>query len=96
MIERKVREELGNNIEYKLGGPIVFFRVERFENNTQEMVKIFAIGYEAQHLKGEIELGDHHDQLEWVNVASFVPEDYFTGGGLKGVKEYLEIKKNNE
>ncbi len=89
VIERKMGEELGKEVRYELGQPQVFFRVERLEHNTQKMVRIFAIGYAATYLGGEIRLGDHHDRMEWVDVDSFKPEDYFTGGWLAGVQEYL-------
>lgn len=89
VIARKVREELGSNVIYELGQPQVFFRVERLEHNTQEIVRIFGIGYAATYVSGEIALGDHHDQMEWVNVNTFIPEDYFTGGWLAGVQDYL-------
>lgn len=89
VIERKIKEELGGQVVYELGEPSVFFRVERLEHNTQEMVRIFGIGYTATYMSGEISLGDHHDQMEWVDINTFVPEDYFTGGWLTGVQEYL-------
>jgi len=95
VIQRKISEELGPDIKYKLGEPKVFFRHERKEQRLGETVRIFAIGYEAQYLGGEVQLGDHHDKLEWVNVKTFKPEDYFTGGWLKGIKEYLELVNEN-
>lgn len=93
VIARKMREEIGEDVRYELGAPKVFFRVERLENNTQEMVRIFAIGYEAKYLSGEITLGDHHDQMEWVDINNFNPEDYFTGGWLAGVQEYIKNQR---
>lgn len=89
-IERKIKEELGPDVRYELGDPQVFFRVERLEHSSQEMVRIFGIGYAATYLGGEVRLGDHHDQMEWVDVKTFKPEDYFTGGWLTGVQEYVE------
>lgn len=96
VIERKMNEELGGDIQYELDDPIVFFRVERLEFNTSEQVRIFAIGYEARYLGGEIRLGEHHDKMEWVDVNSFKPEDYFEGGWLLGVREYLAKIKSND
>lgn len=90
VIKRKMREELGADVNYKIGEPKVFFRVERAEHNLNgKLVRIFGIGYDAEYLGGKIHLGDHHDQMLWVNVNEFNPEDYFTGGWLEGVKEYL-------
>lgn len=90
VISRKINEELGSDVKYDLGEPQVFFRVERLEHNTQEMVRIFGIGYAATYLGGEVRLGDHHDQMEWVDINTFKPEEYFTGGWLTGVQEYLQ------
>lgn len=89
VIERKMKEEVGEDFKYTVGEPVVFFRVEREENalNNQK-VRIFAVGYEAEYKAGEVQLGDHHDKYEWVSADSFNPSDYFTGGWLEGVKEY--------
>jgi ADP-ribose pyrophosphatase YjhB (NUDIX family) len=90
VIQRKVREELGDQIRYMLGVPQVFFRVERQEHDQDgQTVRIFGIGYAAKYEGGDIKMGKHHDQMEWVDVRSFNPADYFTGGWLDGVKEYL-------
>ena len=97
VIERKVNEELGQDIKYTLGVPRVFFKVERQEHNLGgQLVRIFGVGYEASYLGGEIRLGDHHDQMEWVETKSFQPEQYFTGGWLSGVKDYLRLIKDND
>ena len=90
---RKMREELGNDVKYTIGEPKVFFRVERIEQQTEgfagKKVHIFAIGYEATYEGGELSLGDHHDKMEWVDVRTFDPKKYFTGGWLTGIEEYL-------
>ncbi len=73
-IQRKIEEELGSDVRYEIGEPAVFFRVERLEHSSQEMVRIFDIGYTALYSGGEIRLGDHHDRMEWVDVNNFKPE----------------------
>lgn len=92
---RKMREELGDDVKYTLGEPIVFFRVEREEpQDSGQIVHIFAIGYEATYEGGKLGLGDHHDKLEWVDIKTFDPKKYFTGGWLTGIEEYLaKIKR---
>lgn len=90
VIARKMHEEIGDDVRYEIGAPEVFFRVEREENDiNNERVRIFAIGYTATYLGGEIVLGDHHDKMQWVDVNTFKPEDYFAGGWLAGIQEYL-------
>src|SRR5437868_2592076 len=54
VIERKMQEELGDQIEYSLGEPRVFFRVERQEHNLNgQAVRIFGVGYVAEYNGGE-------------------------------------------
>lgn len=90
VIERKMKEELGDDFKYSVGAPIVFFRVERKEHGlSNQKVRIFAVGYEALYKGGKILLGNHHDQYEWVDIKKFKPEEYFVDGWLEGIKEYL-------
>lgn len=92
VVARKMREELGSSVEYELGKVAVHFRHERVEHSTNQPVRIFAVGYEATYKSGDIELGGNHDKYEWVDLDSFKPEDYFTGGWLTGLQEYLQTK----
>ncbi len=90
VIERKIKEELGADVRYLLGQPSVFFRVERREAGLNgKLVRIFAIGYEAVYIDGEVKLGDHHDRLDWVDINTFKPEEYFKGGWENGIQDYL-------
>jgi hypothetical protein len=41
-------------------------------------------------LGGGIKLGEYLKEYRWVDLATFVPEDYFVGGWLKGVKEFQD------
>lgn len=89
--ERKIKEELGEYIGYKLGGLVLSMRHERDEilpSGEREKRKIFALGYTAQYEGGEIKIGKNHQKYEWVSVKEFKAEDYFTGGWLKGVKDF--------
>lgn len=91
--ERKMKEELGESVQYRLEDPIVMMRHERDEilaTGEREKRRIFAIGYRAQYLGGDIDLGTNHEKFEWVSIATFEPEKYFTGGWLRGIKEYQQ------
>lgn len=95
IIKRKMSQELGNDIEYIVGKPLLFMRHERVENAPgNPTVRIFAIGYPANLLKGEIKLSPRHVEMRWVDPKTFKPEECFTGGWLKGVQEYLSIRNN--
>jgi hypothetical protein len=88
--DRKMTEKVGSDVKFELGGPKVFFRVERYEHGVDQKVRIFAVGYEAEYISGEIKLGDNHDDFKWVDVNTFKPEDSFEGGWEIGLREYLE------
>ncbi len=96
VVARKMKEELGEELKYNLGEPTVFMRHERNEflpDGSRDLRRIFAVGYRAKYLGGEILLGTNHEKYEWVSKKDFNPEGYFTGGWLKGVKEYLSLNK---
>jgi hypothetical protein len=65
-------------------------RIEQVPGNPT--ARIFAVAYEAELTSGEIRLSDSHKEMLWVESASFKPKDYFTGGWLKGVEEYLALQ----
>lgn len=95
VIERKMREELGDDVQYKLGEQLLTMRHERDEvlpSGEKEKRRIFALGYDATYIGGEIQLGKSHEKYEWISVEEDVdPKKYFTGGWLKGVQEYLSL-----
>lgn len=93
IVSREVTEELGPDLKYQLGGPAVFMRHERIEQSKADKptVRIFAIGFEAKYLGGEIRLSDEHANFVWESVKDLKPEQYFEGGWLIGVQEYLRI-----
>lgn len=91
VVKRKMQEELGDGFQYELGEVVLFMRHERDEillSGEKDKRRIFAIGYKGKYLEGDIKLGKNHEKYKWVDLKSFVPEDYFEGGWLKGVKEF--------
>lgn len=91
VVNRKIEEELGKQVKYNLGKPVVFMRHEREEllsSGEKEKRRIFAVGYQAKYLDGEIQLGNYLKDYKWVDLKTFVPENYLVGGWLKGVKEF--------
>ena len=96
IIQRKMSEELGSGLKYEIGSPVVFFRHQRIEQTEgNPTVRIFAIGYLATFNSGEILLSPRHTEILWADIKTFKPEDYFKGGWLKGVKEYLALKNKS-
>jgi len=94
IIARKMSEELGGDIKYTLGKPLVFMRHQRVEQASgNPTVRIFAIGYQASLGQGDINLSDRHTEMKWVDPNDFDPAKYFTGGWLRGVQDYLRLKE---
>ena len=95
IIARKMSQEVGDEVKYEIGRPLLFFRHERVEvapgNPT---VRIFAVGYPAVWKSGEIKLSQRHTEMLWADPKTFKPENYFKGGWLKGVEEYLTIRNS--
>ena len=96
VLERKIREELGRGVRYRLGKPAVFMRHERREVSRHgQRIRIFAIGYRAAFHGGEIKLSPQHTEYRWVSLERFSPRNYFKGGWLAGVQEYLRARKRS-
>lgn len=97
VVERKMSEELGDSLNYELGEPIIFMRHERDELlsfKEKEKRRIFAVGYKAEYINGDINLGKNHEKYEWVDITKLRPENYFTGGWLKGITEFQNRFRN--
>ncbi len=91
VVARKMKEEVGESVTYNLAPlPEILMRHERVEASPgNPTVHIFGLGYRASLTGGEVELQDSHTEFLWVDTATLQPQDYFTGGWLKGVEEYL-------
>ncbi|HLD71257.1 MAG TPA: NUDIX domain-containing protein [Candidatus Peribacteraceae bacterium] len=93
ILRRKIKEELGTMAEITIGAlPVVFMRHERVEQAPgNPTVRIFALGYEGKLTKGDVTLSPRHTEMLWVDPNNFQPEQYFSGGWLKGMKEYIRL-----
>ena len=95
IVKRKMREELGEDLKYTFDKPTIFMRHKRQEaTESSPIVKIFALGYIGNLESGEIKLSPRHTEMKWVDPADFEPENYFSGGWLRGVQEYIFMRKN--
>ena len=78
VVARKLKKELGVETKWQLGEPAVFMRHERdeiFADGKREKRRIFAIGYKAKYLGGEVNLGKNHTESKWVPLEMFKPEE---------------------
>src|SRR3989344_4580233 len=77
IIKRKMLEELGINLQYTLGKPVIFMRHERVEVAPgNPVVRIFAIGYEATLTSGAVTLSERHHEFLWIDPETFKPEKF--------------------
>ena len=90
VIKRKMSEELGTDVIYKIAGIDTYFQVVRTERDSGNESRIFAIGFSACYLGGNVKLGTHHDEYRWVDLHSLTPTDYFEHGWEAGVERYIE------
>lgn len=63
VLAREVKEELGPEVRYTLGKPVMFYR-GYFESRK---IYIFAAVYEAEWISGDINLSFEHNRYEWIN-----------------------------
>lgn len=96
VLERKISEELGSGVRFTIKGkPELFLRHERIEAAPgNPRVRIFALGYVGTLTSGDISLSPRHTELLWADPATFNPDEYFKGGWLAGVKDYLALKSS--
>lgn len=89
VVRRKMHEELGPDIQYELGGIDTYFQVTRTEHDTGNESQIFAVGFTACYLGGNIQLGNNHDRYKWVQMSNLNPSEYFKHGWETGVERYI-------
>jgi 8-oxo-dGTP diphosphatase len=85
ILEREVREELGNNLKYKSGNSIFQFR-RHFEKKNMH---VFITVYEANYLSGKIKLSSEHNEYKWIGVKDFK----FTDRDFVSKEEYEAVRK---
>lgn len=85
ILDREIKEELGEDVKYKLGQPVFQFR--RFF--PRKNWKIFLTVYEAEYVSGKIQISDEHSEYLWIN-----PKEYeFKESEFMSQEEYLAFKK---
>ena len=92
IIDRELQEELGEDIKYKLGKPILHFR-RHFERESKNF-HVFLVVFEGEYLSGEIKLSDEHSKYQWINPmnASLVAGDFFNEEEFFALNSYF-LKK---
>lgn len=75
IIDREIKEELGDGVQYRLGIPLFQFR----RHFDEKDLHVFLTVYSAEYLSGDICISPEHSAYEWVNIQqfSFPDEMYF-------------------
>lgn len=94
ILAREVAEELGGEVRYTLGLPMLQFT--RFLADQPEPV--FIIVYEAQYLSGSIRLSDEHKHYAWIDPSrhSLTEKDFFSKEEYAFFVSYFQKSSSNE
>jgi 8-oxo-dGTP pyrophosphatase MutT (NUDIX family) len=60
ILDREIKEELGNDVQYELG------RVVMQSRRFWKGIRVFLSFFEAEYLGGEIQLSDEHGEFKWM------------------------------
>ncbi len=87
IISREIKEELGGDIQYQLGGPL--FQYQTFGNRTKRHILITV--YEATYLAGEITLSPEHKSYQWLTQSELLanPSKFKTQAEHHSMMEYF-------
>lgn len=88
VLDREVREELGNEIEYEVYQPIAQFR-RHFESYD---VHVFITVFAADYIAGEIKLSNEHSEFIWINPKEhvFKESDFFSKEEFDAIMKYFQ------
>jgi hypothetical protein len=91
ILEREIKEELGEQVKYRLGGPVLQYR--RYSSKYKIYVLITA--YEAGYISGEIKLSPEHKSYQWVDPKNFrfSPKDFSSLEAYESFKDYFQDLK---
>ncbi len=89
ILDREIREELGPDVQYKLGNPAFVSR--RFFPNDN--LKIFLVIFEAELLDGEIKLSNEHLHFEWLKPESVMRAEFVNETEYQAWIKYLSERK---
>lgn len=87
VLDREIREELGEEFKVKVGVPLFQFR----RNFLDRGYAVFITVYEAHYLAGEIIVSEDHQGMEWIDPSKweFVLEDFFHQDEYEAFKKYF-------
>ena len=90
ILEREVKEEIGEDVKYNLGK--LAFQNYRRVQKPYALINV----YEGEYLSGDIKLSPEHISYEWIDPQTykFRKEEFFNEEEYLAFKEYLQFKLN--
>ena len=91
ILGREIREELGEEVKYRLGGPVLQYR--RYSPKYKIYVLITA--YKADYLSGSIKLSQEHRGYEWIDPKNykFTAENFPAKEACESFADYFQNLK---
>lgn len=89
VLEREVREELGEKVRFSVARLVTVFRHRRVADDGSER-RFLMLGYEVRYESGDIQLSDEHTEYRWVSLdeaAALLP-----GGQQQGIINYAALR----
>ena len=87
ILHREVREELGEEVRYEIGRPILQFR-RHFPS-----AHVFLTLFEGTYVSGEMKISDEHQSGDWMRadeILAIDPSRFFSPEEYQALKAYLE------
>ncbi|OQB05522.1 MAG: hypothetical protein BWY19_00984 [bacterium ADurb.Bin212] len=94
IIERELSEEIGDKVKYILSPRPVSYSIHSYDSKKYaKRVDILCLFFEAEYIKGKIEISSEHKNFSWLELKDENVDKYFIKGPLEGAKNYLNIKR---
>jgi 8-oxo-dGTP pyrophosphatase MutT (NUDIX family) len=87
ILEREIKEELGSEIKYRLGGPALQYR----RYSVKYKMYVLTTAYRADYISGPIFLSQEHRSYEWIDPKNykFEEENFSSKETCSAFKEYF-------
>jgi len=93
LIDREIKEEIGENVKYTISlDPVSFGRHWYDSERQKKLIKVFYIVFEGKYVSGDIVVSKEHLDFAWVNLEKLSLVKYFQKGMLEVMQRYLSLK----
>lgn len=94
LIDRELKEEIGDDVRYTLSlDPVSFGRHTYYSVRQKKEIRIFYLLFEAAYISGNITISHEHSGYAWKRLKDIPLEQYFIKGMLESMKRYAANQK---